>query len=143
MSLAIIGKQSSCEFLWRRWALLRDTVDILVDPTRFPWFHAIGSPQRDQSRVPAVELARELDELACILRGRSTRALAVSPKTAAILYLALALPEPRPPSRFERTQVAAARAAGDLEAYFGSICESIREVCTQPLDDGTVEVLDV
>ena len=123
-------------------ALLRDTIDILVEPNRFPRFRELGTTLCGTVRIPAEELASEIDDLVRTLRGRSTRVLAISPETAYVVYLGLTMSESRPLTRFERKQVVGPY-DDDLAAYFASFCASISEVCEQPLEDGTVEVFDL
>jgi hypothetical protein len=144
MSLAMIGSKSAFEFRWRRWALLRDTV-MFLEPTagRFPHFYSIGDALNDGSlRIPAGPLGEDIGMIQRLLRGHTLEDLAISPATAAVLYMGARESATRPLTPRERTQIAPAGAATDLTDYFGSMCDAILDVCSKPLPDGRVEILD-
>ena len=141
MSLALIGKGSSFEFRWRRWALLRDTAMNLSTTPR-PCLYAIGDGLLKPVRFHAGGLAQDVEAVRRMLRGKSVDLLAIAPATAAVLYMGARLSEPRPLTPVERSQVAPAREGSDLADYFASLLDSIYEVCGHPFDDGCVEVID-
>jgi hypothetical protein len=144
MSLAMIGNQAAFEFRWRRWALLRDTV-MSLEPTvgRFPHLFSIGDALAAGSlRVSAAALGEEVRSVMTLLAGHTLDDLAISPSTAAVLYLGTKLDVPRKLTSHERNQIAPPGCANDLAEYFRSMCESMLDVCRSPLDDGHVEILD-
>ena len=144
MSLAMIGNQAAFEFRWRRWALLRDTVMSLEPGVgRFPHLYSIGDALAHGSlRVSAAALGEEVRTAMTLMAGRTLDDLAISPSTAAVLYLGTALDGPRTLTAHERNQIAPPGCASDLAEYFRSLCESMLEVCRHPLDDGQLEILD-
>jgi hypothetical protein len=141
MTLALIGKGSSFEFRWRRWALLRDTT-MNVSQTPRPQLYSIGNGLLKSVRLHAGGLAADVEAVRRILRGKSVDLLAISPQTAAVLYMGAKLAEPRPLTPAERSQVAPARDGSDLADYFSSLLDSMFDVCGHPFEDGCVEVID-
>jgi hypothetical protein len=144
MSLAMIGEGAAYEFRWRRWALLRDTLLYLErEPNRFPTFSAIGDALVAGSlKLPAAALGEEITGILRRLRGHTVEELAMSPTTASVLYMGAKLEVPRRLTEHERTNVAPPGVEGDLADFFGSMCESMIEVCARPLVDGRIEILD-
>lgn len=144
MSLAMIGRKSAFEFRWRRWALLRDTVMSLETAVgRFPHLYSIGDALAHGSlRVSAAALGEEVRTAMTLMAGRTLDDLAISPSTAAVLYLGTKLDAPRALTAHERNQIAPPGCATDLAEYFRSMCESMLDVCSHPLDDGHIEILD-
>lgn len=144
MSLALIGEHAAYEFRWRRWALLRDTV-MSLEPAagRFPTFYALGDALSTGSmRVPAAALGEEVRTVMSLLAGHTLDDLAISPSTAAVLYVGTKIDQPRPLTAHERNQIAPPGSTSDLAEYFRSMCESMLDVCAHPLADGHVEILD-
>jgi hypothetical protein len=144
MSLAVIGRDSSCEFRWRRWALLCDTLGTF-DQTqgRFPLLASIGRAMNGPLRIPARELASEIRAVQQVLSGRPVTQLAISPATAAILYMGARLEQPRPLTARELEQVAPPGTSLDLAEYFASTCDAIAAACSAAFDDDCVEVIDL
>ena len=144
MSLAVIGADSSCEFRWRRLALLCDTLGTFDEARgRFPLLESMGRALNGPLRIPAVELGREVRAVLQVLAGRPVGQLAISPATAAVLYMGAKLEKARPLTPRELEQVAPPGASADLAEYFASTCEAIAAACNAPLDDGCVEVIDL
>lgn len=146
MSLALIGKQSSYEFRWRRWSLLRDCVAAHLEHgaygSRFPQFASIGDALDAALRLPARELGAEIATMRDELARHPATDLVLGPATAAVLYLGVKLDAPRPLTARELGQIVPPRDGETLADYFGSMLESIAEVCRNPADDGTLEVVD-
>ncbi|MCA9677013.1 MAG: hypothetical protein KC464_18445 [Myxococcales bacterium] len=149
MSLALIGKEASYEFRWRRWALLRDVVahhlEGDVGGSRFPRLAGLGDCMvQGGSRLPAAELGAELAEIRKELAGRGIDQLVMGPGTAQVLYLGATIRGlPRPLTAAEATRVAPTTGVSDLAEYFGSLLDGLEEVCRNPCDDGTLEAIDV
>ena len=140
----MFGCLSVFVFRWRRWALLRDTV-LFLEPAvgRFPRFHSIGDALSDGSlRIPAGPLGEDVAMIQQLLRGHTLEELAISPGTAAVLYMGAQQDSTRPLTARERAQIAPTGGACDLAEYFGSMCDAILDVCSHPLPDGCVEILD-
>lgn len=145
MSIAVIGSESSYEFRWRRWALLRDTAALSPDgePAVFPLFNSIGDVLLlDCLRIHAEGLQQEIAAIQAALVGRGLDTLMISPATAAVLYMGTKLPAPRVLSERELAQVAPAGTSSDLADYFAAMCSALLAVCNSPQADGRVEVID-
>lgn len=143
MSLALIGNDASYEFRWRRWALLRDAISAHLDPASFPRFLSIGDALGTGSvRIPAAELATEIDAIDAGLGDKPVEALVLGPRTAAVLYPGVVTEQPRPLTRTELSQIAPIGEERTLRDYFASMLSSIRDVCAHPFDDGNVESFD-
>ena len=143
MSLALIGKDASYEFRWRRWALLRDTIAAHLEEAKFPRFFEIGGALGTGSiRISAAELTQEIDAIEAGLGDKPVDALMIGPRTAAVLYPGVAAEDPRPLTRPELSQIAPIGDEKNLRAYFASMLGSIRDVCARPFDDGCVEAID-
>jgi hypothetical protein len=146
MSLAMIGRNASYEFRWRRWALLRDTAALHLEDgksgTRFPRFASIGDALIDPLRIPARELADEIRAMQPALARHPVTALVLGPATAAILYMGARLESPRPLTNAEIAQISPLGDARNLAEYFASMLDSMSHVCQHAADDGTIEVID-
>lgn len=142
MSLALLGRHASYEFRWRRWALLRDTVEALLGP-RFPTVASFGEVMTlGPRRLVASVLADEVGVIHRELADHGVDRLTLGPQTAAVLYPRLVLARARPLSALELEEVAPVGGARSLADYFASTCQSLGYVCKNPFVDGTVELVD-
>lgn len=142
MSLALLGRNASYEFRWRRWALLRDTVEEVLGPS-FPTLVSFGQAlTRGPQRLHAANLANEVGEIHRKFSDISVNKLMLGPQTAAVLYPRIVLSHARPLTDHELEEVAPIGTAKTLSEYFASTCHSIAYVCTNPFIDGTVELVD-
>jgi len=146
VSLALIGTNASYEFRWRRWALLRDTVEAHVEGgkggSKFPRFASIGDALVEPLRVPAKELLDEILQIREALKPHPISALMLGSATAAVLYVGSKLEAPRPLTQVELSQIIPVGGATNLDEYFTAMLDSIIHVCKNPAQDGTVEILD-
>jgi hypothetical protein len=146
MSLAMVGKQASYEFRWRRWALLRDVVVTHLeapDGDRFEHFVSIGHALGVESmKIPAAALGAELRRIRGALGKRPVDDLVLGPITARVLYPNVNLEAPRPMTKTELSQLVPVGEAKTLAEYFSSMLDSMLEVCEHPTPDGTIEVHD-
>jgi hypothetical protein len=113
-----------------------------LSQTPRPQLYAIGNGLVKPVRLHAGGLALDVEAVRRILRGKTIDLLAISPSTAAVLYMGAKLAEPRPLTEVERSHIAPARDGADLADYFSSLLDSIYDVCGHPFDDGCVEVID-
>lgn len=142
MSLAVIGDGASCEFRWRRWALLRDVVDIHLG-NQYIAFFSIGEALGGVTvRVSARLLADEMRTIRVQLMTRSIEDLVIGPVTARVLYPRSAGETPRPLTRQELADIAPIGDSQTLEHYFASLVDAILDACEHPWDDGTLDVVD-
>lgn len=146
MSLALIGDGASYEFRWRRWALLRDTVSLALEAgargTKFPRIAMLDELAHGPRRVDARELATEVEQLRRALAAIPVAVLAISPATAAVLYLGAKFDGPRLLTSAERAQISPAGDANNLADYFESLLDGFDHVCRHPHADASIEVLD-
>jgi hypothetical protein len=143
MSLALLGRNASYEFRWRRWALLRDTVEAVLG-TGFPTLASFGEVlTRGPRRLAASALATEVTEIHARFTDLPVSNLMLGPQTAAVLYPRITLARARPLTELELEEVAPVGNAKTLGDYFASTCQSIAYVCENPFIDGTVELVDV
>ncbi|NVB81650.1 MAG: hypothetical protein HOV81_24865 [Kofleriaceae bacterium] len=143
MSLALLGRNASYEFRWRRWALLRDTVEALLGP-RFPTVASFGDVlTRGPRRIVASVLAQEVTDIVHLLGRHAIDKLMLGPQTAAVLYPRMTIARARPLTGLELEEVAPIGSAHSLGEYFASTCDSIEYVCRNPFIDGTVELVDM
>lgn len=144
MSLALIGNGASYEFRWRRWSLLRDTIELVAPElvAGSPGFYSIGNGLMESFRLSAKSLAAEIAAIMAAFEGAPLEQLAISPATASVIYLGAKLEGTRPLTPLERNQIAPPGTAKDLAEYFASMLESMARVCERPQDDGCVEVVD-
>lgn len=142
MSLALIGDGASCEFRWRRWALLRDVVDAHLGKGYIVFF-SIGEALGGATvRVSASLLADEMRRIRDGLRTRPVSDLVLGPITAHVLYPRSPGDAPRPLTRQELGNIAPIGDSVTLEQYFASLVDAILDVCARPWDDGTLDVVD-
>lgn len=145
MSLAMISKNASYEFRWRRWALLRDVVVTHLEGakpgSRYEHFARIGRALGVQSvRIPAAPLAAELREIREGLAKLAIEDLVIGPITAGVLYPTVKLEEARPLTQAELAQIAPVASEKTLDQYFASMLDSMLEVCSGEQD--MIEVHD-
>lgn len=143
----MLGREASYEFRWRRWALLRDAVVAHLEDarpgSRFPQFATIESALGVVSiRLPAGELAKELETIRTELAKRTVDDLVMGEVTASVLYPTVRPAGPRPLTQTERHEIAPPGESTSLDQYFSSMLESMLHVCSRPDADGKIEVLD-
>lgn len=147
MSLAMVGRNASYEFRWRRWALLRDAIATHLEGasagSRYQQFASIGRALGVESvRIPAAALATELRQIRDALARHPVEDLVLGPITAKVLYPTLTLEAARPLTRTELSHVAPIGNDTMLDQYFASMLDSMLDVCAHPAQDGTIEVHD-
>ncbi len=142
MSLALLGRNASYEFRWRRWALLRDTVEALLGPG-YPILLSFGEVlTRGPRRLQALVLSNEVLEVHRRLCDQPCDRLMLGPQTAAVLYPRMTLARARPLTDLELEEVTPIGTATTLGDYFASTCHSTAYVCANPFVDGTIELVE-